>query len=275
MKNRVLVLVILLCLLSVTGCGDRMTKVKDLRRAGITAMAEGDYAGAAEQFRHAMAYYGTARQEGTELDILRYLAEAEICSGDYASAAETLRHLMDADSRKNEYLNMLAVCVVRSGGELEEALALYNEAGESGDRTEAHRQALYTLGEALSKSDDPALKEQVLALYQQLIDEGGENSGLCLRVGKFYFESGDHAWAKEVFRQGQALADQELLAEGLTEEAAAEIRKTLRDLRFNEAVCMEYEKDYAGALSVMEEIAGEYGEDEALEHEILFLRSRT
>ena len=275
MKKNILVLVFLLCLLSVTGCGDRMTKVKDLRRAGITAMEEGDYAGAAEQFRHAMAYYGTARQEGTELDILRYLAEAEIGSGDYTSAAETLRHLMDADSRKNEYLNMLAVCVVRSGGELEEALALYNEAGENGDRTEAHRQALYTLGEALSKSDDPALKEQVLALYQQLIDEGGENSGLCLRVGKFYFESGDHTWAKEVFRQGQALADQELLAEGLSEEAAAEIRKTLRDLRFNEAVCLEYEKDYAGALAVMEEIAGEYGEDEALEHEILFLRSRT
>ena len=275
MKNRVLVLVILLCLLSVTGCGDRMTKVKDLRRAGITAMAEGDYAGAAEQFRHAMAYYGTARQEGTELDILRYLAEAEICSGDYTSAADTLRHLMDADSRKNEYLNMLAVCVVRSGGELEEALALYREAGENGDRTEAHRQALYTLGEALSKSDDPALKEQVLSLYQQLIDEGGENSGLCLRVGKFYFESGDYAWAKEVFRQGQALADQELLAEGLSEEAAEEIRKTMRDLRFNEAVCLEYEKDYAGALAAMEEIAAEYGEDEALTHEILFLKSRT
>ena len=37
-----IMLVLLLCLLSVTGCGDRMTKVKDLRRAGITAMAEGD-----------------------------------------------------------------------------------------------------------------------------------------------------------------------------------------------------------------------------------------
>ena len=64
-------------------------------------------------------------------------------------------------------------------------------------------------------------------------------------------------------------------SEGLTEEAAAEIRKTLRDLRFNEAVCLEYEKDYAGALAAMEEIAAEYGEDEALTHEILFLKSRT
>ena len=222
-----IMLVLLLCLLSVTGCGDRMTKVKDLRRAGITAMEEGDYQKAAEQFRHAMAYYGTARQEGTELDILRYLSEAEMCSEDYVSAAETLRRLMEADGRKNEYLNMLAVCVVRSGGELEEALALYNEAGD------------------------------------------------CLRVGKYYFEAGDYAWAREVFRQGQALADQELLAEGLAEEQAALIRSTLRDLRFNEAVCLEYEKDYVGALAIMEEIAGEYGEDEALEHEILFLRSRT
>ena len=55
MKKSILVLVLLLCLLSVTGCGDRMTKVKDLRRAGITAMEEGDYEKAAEQFRHAMA----------------------------------------------------------------------------------------------------------------------------------------------------------------------------------------------------------------------------
>ena len=77
---------------------------------------------------------------------------------------------------------------------------------------------LYTLGEALSKSGDPALKDQAPALYQKLIDEGGETSGLCLRVGKYYFEAGDYAWSKEVFRQGQALADQELLAEGLTEE---------------------------------------------------------
>ena len=37
-----IMLVLLLCLLSVTGCGDRMTKVKDLRRAGITAMEEGE-----------------------------------------------------------------------------------------------------------------------------------------------------------------------------------------------------------------------------------------
>ena len=275
MRRKMLVLVLLVCLLAFTGCGDRMTKVKDLRRAGITAMEEGDYQKAAEQFRHAMAYYGTARQEGTELDILRYLSEAEMCSEDYVSAAETLRRLMEAYGRKNEYLNMLAVCVVRSGGELEEALALYNEAGDNGDRSEAHRQALYTLGEALSKSGDPALKDQAPALYQKLIDEGGETSGLCLRVGKYYFEAGDYAWAREVFRQGQALADQELLAEGLAEEQAALIRSTLRDLRFNEAVCLEYEKDYAGALAIMEEIAGEYGEDEALEHEILFLRSRT
>ena len=41
-------LVLLLCLLFVTGCGDRMTKVKDLRRAGITAMEEGDYQKAAD-----------------------------------------------------------------------------------------------------------------------------------------------------------------------------------------------------------------------------------
>ncbi|MBQ7536185.1 MAG: hypothetical protein IJT43_11290 [Stomatobaculum sp.] len=274
MKRKALVLVLLVCLLSCTGCGDRMTKVRDLRRAGITAMEEGDYTGAAEQFRHAMAYYGTARQEGTEIDILRYLAEAEMRSQDYASAAETLRHLLEADSRKAEYLDMLSVCLVRSGGDLGEALALYNEAGESSGSPETHRQALYSLGEELSKSDDPALKEQVLGLYQKVIDEGGQTSGLCLRVGKFYFESGDCAWAKEVFREGQTLAEQELLQEELPEEKAEEIRKTLRDLRFNEAVCLEYEKDYAGALSILEEIAGEYGEDETLEHEILFLKTR-
>ena len=34
-------------------------------------------------------------------------------------------------------------------------------------------------------------------------------------------------------------------------------------------------KGAAGALAAMEEIAAEYGEDEALTHEILFLKSRT
>ena len=270
--NILLILLVSACLMN--GCGDRLGKIRDLRRAGITAMEEGNYQAAAENFRRAMSYYGTAKQDGTELDILRYLAEAEIHAGEYEAAAGTLQRLMDTDGRKDEYLNLLSVCIVRSGGDLNEALLLYNEAGEKGDRSETHRQALYALGEEMSKSGDPALKEQVLGLYQQLADEGGQTSGLCLRIGKFYFESGDRDKAKEVFLQGQALSDQELLKEGLTEEAAEEIRATYRDLRFNEAVCLEYEGDYEGALQILTEISGEYDGNEDLDHEILFLKSR-
>ena len=75
---------------------------------------------------------------------------AVFSNGDARSALSTLEMVvlngeMEADGRKSEYLNMLTVCVVRSGGELEEALALYNEAGENGDKSEAHRRILKNL----------------------------------------------------------------------------------------------------------------------------------
>ena len=119
---------LLVLVLLLSGCGKRMEQIQKDRDAGIEALAAGDWEAAEQSFRHAMSYYGTSRPDGVRLDILRYLGEAQMRSGKYEEALGTYQSLMDADGRKAEYLNLACVCKVLSGGDLSEALALYQEA---------------------------------------------------------------------------------------------------------------------------------------------------
>ena len=136
---------LLVLVLLLSGCGKRMEQIQKDRDAGIEALAAGDWEAAEQSFRHAMSYYGTSRPDGVRLDILRYLGEAQMRSGKYEEALGTYQSLMDADGRKAEYLNLACVCKVLAGGDLSEALALYQEAGEDQKASAGHREALFTL----------------------------------------------------------------------------------------------------------------------------------
>lgn len=264
----------LICIL-LCGCGERLSKVEAYRRAGIDAMESGDYAGAAEQFQSAMSYYGTARQDSAGTDVLRYLAEAQYRSGDYAGAAESYDRLLNSDGRKEEYLVMACVCVVKSGGDLSEAVSLYEEADRGNSSGEAHQSALFTLGEALAQSGDEDLKAKAAELYQNAVNSDGETPELCARIGKICFEGGDLEQAQSYFQEGVTRAEEELAESGVSEARTEELKGILKNLRFNQAVCLEYSHNYADALKEMESIVAEYGEDdEVLMHEITFLKSR-
>ncbi len=260
--------------LLLSGCGKRMDQIKKDRDAGIEALAAEDWEGAEQAFRHAMSYYGTSKPDGVQLDILRYLGEAQMRSGKYEDAKVTYASLMNADGRKAEYLNLACVCTVRSGGDLTEALALYQEAAGDTGAAAGHREALYCLGEAMTASGDVALREQAFQMYREAAETEGVTAGLCARIGRLYFESGDTAQAMVCFEEGLTMTDQ-VFADpeaGETELAAAE--KEQKELRWNMAVCQEHEGKYAEALKAFREIQGEYdpeNTDEALKHEILFL----
>ncbi|MGP1349261.1 MAG: tetratricopeptide repeat protein [Stomatobaculum sp.] len=284
---------ILLFVLLLSGCGERLQKVREYRRAGISAMESGEYAAAAEAFRHAMDYYGTAKQDSTETDILRYLAEAEFRAGSYDAAAEDYQRLLRSDQRQPEYLDMAAVCTAKSGGSLPDAVLLYEEAMEKLQQKgkslpEYHLSALYILGEALAEAGDPALSEEALRLYNEAAVAAEATPELCARIGKLWFAAGKTEDAREAFTQGLALTEQiadrreadgkEQGEKGQGGEAQdGEVvpeQDIRRDLQFSLAVCSEYEGDFEGALQQMEALAAEYGEDDVLRHELLFLRSR-
>ena len=93
-------LLLMLLALLLSGCGKRMEQIGKDRDAGIEAMAAGDWETAEQSFRHAMSYYGTSKPDGVQLDILRYLGDAQMRAGKYEDALGTYRSLMEADGRK-------------------------------------------------------------------------------------------------------------------------------------------------------------------------------
>ena len=111
-------LLLMLLVLLLSGCGKRMEQIGKDRDAGIEAMAAGDWETAEQSFRHAMSYYGTSKPDGVQLDILRYLGDAQMRAGKYEDALGTYRSLMEADGRKPDYLNLACVCTVLAGGDL-------------------------------------------------------------------------------------------------------------------------------------------------------------
>jgi len=265
---------ILLSCLLLAGCGQTGKSIEKYRDAGIEALNAGDPAKAVEEFTHALDYYGTSKPGFMETDIRRYLAEALMRSGDYAAADARYQELLADDGRKNEYLDLCAVCIVKAGGDLYEALALYEEADGNGASGDAHMRAMFTLGEAMSASGNEELKEKARELYDRAAAEHGMTAELAVRLGNMSFQSGDYQGALDIFDEGLALSDAALGAESVTEEKAAEIAETRRALLYNSAVCQEYLGDYAAALAGMEAVASEYGTTEEMDHEIAFLRTR-
>ena len=260
--------------LLLAGCGKRMEQIEKDRYAGIEAMEAGDWETAEQSFRHAMSYYGTSKPDGVRLDILRYLGDAQMRAGKYEDALGTYRSLMDADGRKPDYLNLACVCTVRAGGDLNEALALYQEASGDAKTSAGHREALYCLGEAMTASGDAALREQAFQMYREAAEREGVTAGLCARIGRLYFEAGDTAQALVCFEEGMAMADQVFADPEAGESALAAAEKDQKELRWNIAVCQEYEGKYSDALKAFREIQSEYDPektDEELQHELLFL----
>lgn len=262
------------------GCGERLETVRDYRRAGIEAMQEGNYREAAESFRHAMDYYGTAKQDKTETDILRYLGEAEFRSGRYEEAVACYKQLLKSDSRRAEYLDMLAVCTVKTGDAETDAIALYQEASDILRKKQAglpdfHLDALYSLGESLLQSSDSNERSLALRYYREAAEVDADNPELMARIGKLLVASGDTDSAAEYFSRGRSVLEQRLSEKGLSEEERSRLDAQRRELLMNEAVRREYAGEYREALEQMEAIAAEYGSDDpALTHEIAFLKSR-
>ena len=247
---------LLFVLLTLSGCtaADRQEQMT-LRQEGIGLLQSGDLTGAAERFRAALSFAEKWKTGKTELDIYRYLAEAEYRSGNAMNAASTYGILLEKDERRAEYLDMRALCLLDAGQPAEEPLRLYDEADAMTPHSDAHSYALYAVGEALLKEDTKESLENASRIYEKAASEmDAPTAGISLGLGLIAMRSGDYETALEHFQQGVRTADP----------------AKKNTLLFNEGCCYEALGRFDEALEVFREIEG-YADTETLDHEIRFL----
>ncbi len=264
--NRILAaaLLLLVCVL-LTSCMGNVRKEKALRDQALGFMDKGDYSAAVAFFDDALAL-SNGKVGELELDMLRYRAECEIILEDYEAAAHTYGLLLQEDGERPEYMNLRTICLVRAGGDLEEALELYRKADGADSRSAGHAQALYALGTALARSGEADLEKAAREIYLDAIEDEELRSGeLYNRMGMIYFFSGDYETAIRYFDAGIGFVDR---------SPAGGEEDVRRSLMYNIAICYEYLQDYSEAYERFLAYEEAYGADGDLKHEMDYLKSR-
>lgn len=268
-KKTIIAASVMLIVCALTSCSANGKKEREVREQAIGFMQQGDYSAAVARFDEALSYHD-GKYTDLELDILKYRAEAEVMSGDYASAANTFAMLRKNDEDKPEYSNLQIICMVRSGGDLDRALELYDKVDADFPDSVGHQEALYALGSALAKSDNTDDVDKSIEIYRRALSTDVEKTGeLYNRIGSLVFAQGNIDDAIGWFNDGVDFITSKEYAEGEDNE-----EDVLQSLKYNIAICYEYNQEYQKALELFESYVSVYGSNETIEHEIEFLESR-
>lgn len=264
------------------GCGkseDIQKQQQTLKEAGMALQADGDYEGALEKYEEALGLANMKVGEA-EIDLACYKASAQAGSGDLSGAIET-------------YSAVLALKKDKTGEFYLGRGLLYTQAGELG-------LAEKDLNEALKRSDDPLIKGIIYQVVEQTskakeqfekAKAAGELEAIIL-LAEIYETAGDHEYAMELLAEymtgektsaeGCLTAAEYYLQEenyedalkavenGLSKEAAP-VKKLLLQ---REIACYEHLGDFAGAREKAQSYLEIYPEDELIQREYEFLKSR-
>ncbi|MGI5984098.1 MAG: hypothetical protein ACOX8F_11890 [Sakamotonia sp.] len=247
-------LAVLAAAVLLAGCGRVTEEELAARENGIALLESGDHEGALDQFEALIQ--DTDRVTAFEVDVLKYRAEAEYGLEDYGAAAHTYDILSQIDEERAEYGYFAALCLAKAGDpdgaweRLEQGKAL-DPAGEAPGYTEA----MTAVGGAYL---DSGSHERADAVYAELIQSGKAGTAVYNRLALAEMKAADYETALGYCETGLALSD----------------RTAVRELRFNQAVCLEYMGQYQKALELFQAYTEEFGSDEEAEHEIAFLKTR-
>ena len=245
-----------------SACGKRARQEKELREFAIALMNEGAYGAAIAKFDEALSMNDGGVGE-TEIDILKYRAQAEMLMGDYAAAEYTYTLLEREDGKRDEYTNLRIICMARAGSDLSRAIELYEKAEKEDPYGTGHDEALYVLGDALSVSELDSQRAKAKEFYEAALADDKRKSGeLYDRLGMMLFNEGDAEGAIEQFDNGLELIDSD---EGHADE---NVRKSIM---YNIAVCKEYQAKWEEALEAFQDYEDIYGSSEQSSHEIAFI----
>ncbi len=157
-------------------------------------------------------------------------------------------------------------------GNYEEALTQFQEAAESSDREES-AEGYRGLGMAYYESGE---YEKALESFQKAVDLGAKET---VQLYHLMSVCGMQAWTDgeedeaaytsvlEYIQTGLALADSD------SGEDAPDA-EMLREMKYNEIICYEKLADWENARQKAEEYLSEYPEDEAVQKEAEFLKTR-
>lgn len=167
-------------------------------------------------------------------------------------------------------------------GAFEEEVLLYRAEAEYqlGD----YPAALHTWKILLEKDKKNPVYQKGVAIG--LMETGDLNGALAMdvinayvynRMARAQIEAGQYDDALASVNLGRAALDEDAAARAAGEEgiySAEEALSIRKHLAFNEAVLYEYKSDYAKALQLFEDYIIEYGPDEEVQREIIFLQTR-
>lgn len=304
------ILPVLVCLILLPAClwgckqeGEGKQDRYALRLSGIERLELGDYGGAVEDFDAAIQAHGGKIGE-FEIDVLKYRAEAEYMLGDYQAAAHTYDVLLEIDGEEVEYCYQNAVMKALSG-DTEGALSAYahgirlEQPGEKkkslfgkkpeetkkdtdgsrdeGQETPSHKgnfgraEALSAVAKACQRD---GRNEDARKLFDQAVQDGAAGPEVFYYMGVEYLEEEQYTEALDAFERAALAGNKRLSEAGGETGQPEEIRKVIRDSRFNQAVIYEYQGLYQKALNAFEAYVAEFGPDEAAQKEIIFLQTR-
>ena len=242
------------------------SKQRSLREQGMEAMEQKEYQEAIRVFDEALAASDEDRSD-LAMDILCRRGEAEYALGDYEAAAHTYNLLMERDSYCPEYWYMASICNSRMG-KGDQTLLLYRQAqqkildGQDLKEKEGQAGRLKALAALGPSCRELGLDEEALSLYEEAIGEGLDHEEIYNQMGLCQMAGADYENAADSFDQGKVKARE------------SENQELLKELSYNRAVCSEYLGQYEEALRLFQDYKEQFGENEAVQHEITFLESR-
>ena len=149
-------------------------------------------------------------------------------------------------------------------GQYEEALEQFQKASESEDKEKA-AEGFRGQGIAYYEMEDYT---SALDAFQKAVDNGAEQTvQLYNLMGICGMRTGDYEGALESFQAGLALID------AASDEEAAD-GDMIREMKYNEIICYEQLADWENARQKAEEYLSEYPDDEAVQREMDFLKTR-
>ncbi len=240
-----------------SGCGVSREARQD-RSAGIVKMNNGEFSGAVESFRAAYSKTGKL-SSGFRKDVLKYMSEAQFRGGDYQGAADTYDELIRIDGGKAEYWFFRAAAEAELGNadEAEKNFASGREKGNAD--TPGAEIALSAIASVLEDKGD---YDSLSALADDLLGSGWTTPEVYNIQGIVAAEKEDYDGAAEAFQKAQ-----DAVNDSTPSAVAAEVRR-------NQGALAEKQGDFEGALAIFREVLQNYGGDENLKKEIIFLKTR-
>lgn len=260
------------------------SKKGKLRAQGIEQIQAEDWQGAITTFDQALEASGK-KDVDFQNDVLSYRAEAELHLQDYQAALHSYELIWQQDESQLSALYMQSVCQGKLGNK-EQAVALFREAlsrEKEGKHSPGYEEALASAGASCIAGEDYIT---AMSLYEEALKGAKEGNGqerIYNQMGICQLAEEDYEGALDSFNKGydalvtryNAGSGAELsgAASAITQENTADW-ELLKELSYNQAVAMEYLQQYKEALSRFETYVEVFGQDEAVQHEIDFLKTR-